>query len=95
MKKLIIFLQIQEGGAFESSPYHEDQENVTRLGTPNSHVLTMERFLLNSDCVFCDPSLTVLRAHISTCHSDGPCTALGTPVISVTASNNHSHVHTC
>lgn len=95
MKKVIIFLQIQEGGALESSPYHEDQENVTRLRTPNSHLLTMERFLLNSDCVFCDPSLTVLRAHISTCHSDGSLYCIRyTSHISHT-SNNHSHVQTC
>jgi hypothetical protein len=45
--------------------------SVARLGTTISHLLTMERFLLNSDCVFCDLLVTVLRVHISTCHLDG------------------------
>jgi hypothetical protein len=45
--------------------------SVNRHGTPNSHLLTMERFLVNNEYVFCDLSMTLLRLHISTCHSDG------------------------
>ena len=45
--------------------------SVMRQGTPNSHLLSMERFLVNSECVFCDPLITVLRVHMSICHSGG------------------------
>jgi len=45
MKKLIIFLQIQEGGAFESGPYHSPTGNAGSALCPYpdraEHALTL------------------------------------------------------
>jgi hypothetical protein len=59
-QQLLIFNSVDRAAKQNRPDY-----SMTRQGTPNSHLLIVEGFLVNNVWEFCDKIPTVLRVHVA------------------------------